>query len=98
HPDRHSFPTRLSSDLTFTAMVAATSPGMGTPTGMVTFRDGAAVLGTGTLDSTGRAALSTSTLGSGSHTITAVYSGDTNFTSSTRSEEHTSELQSRGHL
>ena len=56
-------------------------PGAGTPTGTVTFYDGTDSLGTGTLSS-GDATLSTSSLSVGSHSITSVYSGDTDFTGS----------------
>jgi hypothetical protein len=66
--------------VTFTASV--TSPATGTPTGTVTFQDGAATVGTGTL-SGGIATLTTSMLAGGVHSITAVYGGDGNFTTST---------------
>jgi hypothetical protein len=69
--------------LTFTATVKATSPGSGTPTGTVTFSDGTSVLGTGTLNSSGTATFTTSGLAVGSHSITDVYGGDTNYTTST---------------
>jgi len=72
-------PSTFGQAVTFTATVTATS---GTPTGMVTFKDGTTTLGTGTL-SGGKAMLTTSTLAAGSHSITAVYGGDANFTSST---------------
>lgn len=55
----------------------------GTPTGNVTFRDGSTVIGTGTLDASGKTTFTSSTLTSGSHTITATYEGDDNFASST---------------
>jgi hypothetical protein len=64
----------------FTATVAPQS-GNGTPTGTVTFSDGATSLGTATLTS-GTATFSTATLSNGSHTITAAYSGDANFSAS----------------
>jgi hypothetical protein len=64
--------------VTFTATVTVTS-GTGTPTGTVTFKDGGTTLGTGTVGVGGVATFATSTLSSGSHTITAVYGGDTNF-------------------
>ncbi|MFE2750354.1 Ig-like domain-containing protein, partial [Streptomyces scopuliridis] len=67
---------------TLTATVAAVPPGAGTPTGTVDFFDGATLLGTGTL-SGGVATFTTSALSVGSHLLTAVYSGDTNFTGST---------------
>ena len=70
--------------VTFTATVKAASPGSGTPTGTVTFYDGTTDLGNGTL-SAGTATFSTTFVVVGSHSITAVYSGDTNFTTSTSS-------------
>jgi uncharacterized protein (TIGR03437 family) len=54
----------------------------GVPSGMVTFRDGATVLGTALLDSTGTARLFGVALPIGSHSITATYPGDGNFTGS----------------
>lgn len=51
--------------------------------GTVTFRDGSATLGTATLNASGIATLVTSALGGGSHTLTAVYAGDTNNSGST---------------
>jgi hypothetical protein len=71
----------LQRNITFTAhVVAATS---GTPTGSVNFNDGATSLGSATLDGSGNASLSLSTLAAGSHSITLAYAGDGNFTSST---------------
>jgi hypothetical protein len=67
---------------TFTATVTAKAPGSGTPTGYVTFMDGTAVLGTGSL-SGGVAVLTVSNLTAGMHTLTGVYSGDTNYITST---------------
>src|SRR5262249_60042026 len=65
------------------AAVPAARPGTGTPTGSATFWDGAAALGTPvTIDATGRAVLTTTALAAGQHTITAVYSGDDNFLTS----------------
>jgi hypothetical protein len=66
----------------FTATVAPVS-GTGTPTGTVTFKDGATQIGTGTLNASGSATFSTSGLAVGAHSVTAVYSGDANFSSST---------------
>ena len=57
----------------------------GTPSGTVSFRDGSAQLGTATLDANGTASLTTASLAAASHTITAVYAGDANFTASTSS-------------
>jgi hypothetical protein len=77
-------PSLYGQSVTFTATVAAVSPGSGTPSGTVTFEDSGNVIGTRTL-SAGQATYSTSTLTVGSHTITAVYGGDTNFSASTSS-------------
>lgn len=74
-------PSVYGNTVTFTATV--THPNPGTPTGYVTFLDGATVLGTGELSPAGQAIFSTAILSAGSHSITAVYSGDVNFASST---------------
>lgn len=70
--------------VTFTATVSSATT---TPTGSVTFMDGVTTLSTGTLNGSGIATYITSTLSiAGSpHSITAVYSGDTNFSPSTSS-------------
>ena len=68
-------PTLLQNAVTFTATVSSTA---GTPTGTVNFLDGATPLGSGLL-SGGVATLTTSALAAGSHNITAIYIGDTNF-------------------
>jgi hypothetical protein len=68
--------------VTFTATVAPVSPGAGTPTGTVEFEEGTTDLGSGTLTN-GVATFSTATLATGSNAITAVYSGDSNFLTST---------------
>ena len=75
-------PICTGQPVTFTAIVNAVAPGAGTPTGTVTFKDGAATLGSSTL-STGQATFTTSSLASGNHTISATYNGSTNFNSST---------------
>ena len=64
--------------------VAVTSPASGTPTGSVTFKDGSSTLATVAMTS-GIAGFQTSTLSGGSHSITAVYGGDTNYSGSTSS-------------
>src|SRR5256884_8289270 len=65
-------PSIAGAAVTFTASV--TSPVTGTPTGTVTFQDGASALGTGTL-SGGTATFTTSGLTAGTHSITAIYGG-----------------------
>ena len=73
-----SNPADPGQPITFTAAVSAVAPATGTPTGTVTFLDGATTLGTQAL-SYGVAAFSTASLAGGSHSITASYSGDPNF-------------------
>ena len=52
--------SNLGQAVTFTATVKPSTAGSGAPTGTVTFFDGAATLGTATLDTTGRARFTTS--------------------------------------
>jgi hypothetical protein len=74
-------PSVFGQSVTLTAQVTT---GSGTPTGTVTFYDGANPLGTVSL-SGGTAGLSTSSLTVGSHSITASYSGDSNYGGATSS-------------
>ncbi len=69
--------------VTFTAAVTVVAPGTGSPTGSVSFLDGATLLGVAPLDGSGHAAFTTSTLIAGAHAITARYGGDGSFTAST---------------
>ena len=71
-------PSYFSEAVTFSVAITAASPGSGTPSGTVTFYDGATPIDTQTL-SGGDATFSTSSLSVGSHQITAIYSGDANF-------------------
>ncbi|HBI25381.1 TPA: hypothetical protein DDX30_01165 [Candidatus Wolfebacteria bacterium] len=72
-------PSTYGDSVTFTATTTATA---GTPSGTVTFFDGATPLATSTLTG-GVATLATSSLNVATHSITAVYNGDTNFNAST---------------
>ncbi len=65
---------------TSVTLTAAVSPSGAT--GTITFYDGSTSLGTGTLAS-GSASLATSTLSVGAHSITAVYGGNSSYTTST---------------
>ena len=76
-------PAVCGQSVTFTATVAAVSPGAGTPTGTVIFKDGKTVLGTRTLDTSGMATFTASSLRVGTHAITAVYQANTNCLGST---------------
>jgi streptogramin lyase len=75
-------PSILGQSVMFTASVTPQSDPIPLPSGTVTFKDGTITLGTGTLSS-GTATLTTSLLAPGSHSITAVYGGDSNYSGST---------------
>jgi hypothetical protein len=64
------------SSVTFTAKVVAPNSA---PTGTVNFLDGSSTIGSATLDNTGTATLTTSTLTVGTHSITAVYANNADF-------------------
>ena len=77
-------PSTFGQNVTFTASLTAS--GSPTPSGTVTFLDGATPLGPAvTLAGGTTATFLSSTLTVGTHSITAQYSGDTNYTSSTSS-------------
>jgi len=77
-------PSVFGQSVTITATVTVSGGGAGTPTGSVTFFDNGGSLGSSSLNGSGQATLSTSTLSVGAHTaITATYSGDSNFNGST---------------
>src|SRR5262249_5056131 len=69
-------PTVFGQPVTFTATVTPTLAGAGTPSGRVTFFDGATALGSAPLDAGGHARLTTAALAPGGHAITATYGGD----------------------
>ena len=80
-------PSVFGQPVKFTALVRASVSGVGTPTGIVNFKDttGPAgsqttvLLGSGALGSDGRATFSTNSLTPGLHLITASYPGDSAF-------------------
>ena len=76
-------PWVFGQSVTLTATVSVQSPGVGLPSGTLTFEDGGSSLGTAVLDSSSGSTLSISSLALGMHSITAVYSGDSNFNVST---------------
>ena len=69
----------MAKPVTFTATVV---PAAGHVTGSVTFKDGATTLGTVVVDASGMAALTTSSLSVGTHTISASYVPTANFSAS----------------
>jgi large repetitive protein len=79
-------PSIFGQSTTLVATVTATAPGAGTPSGTVTFKDGSvAVTGCtnpATLNGSGVASCATTGLSTGTRSITAVYAGDGNFTTS----------------
>ncbi|GAH35390.1 unnamed protein product, partial [marine sediment metagenome] len=72
-------PSNYGTSLSFTATVAAVAPATQTPTGNVSFYDGTTLLGTQALNGAGTATFTTSTLSADTHSITAQYTGDTNY-------------------
>jgi CSLREA domain-containing protein/uncharacterized repeat protein (TIGR01451 family) len=88
-------PITLGDTVTFTATVTANPPASGTPTGLVMFFDGSTPLAGGKL-SAGQATFSTAVLAVGSHSITAIYQGDANFTASPLSSPITETVNLRG--
>src|SRR5207253_1431361 len=68
--------------VTVTATVTQAS-GTVTPTGTVTFKDGATTLGTGALDGSGQAKFAISSLSVSNHILSSVYGGDGNYNTST---------------
>jgi hypothetical protein len=69
-------PSSYAQPVTFTATVTS---GVGIiPTGTVNFNDGSTTIGSGTLNSSGVATFTTSSLAVGTHSIVAAYLGDSN--------------------
>ena len=66
----------VGTPVTFTARVAGN---FAVPGGPVQFLDGTTLIGTGTLNATGTAALTTSLLAVGTHVVSIAYAGNANF-------------------
>jgi len=75
-------PSVYGQPVTFTSTVTPTTA-VGTPTGTITFKDGGVALAPPVNMLAGSASLTLSTLTAGPHTISAVYSSDTVFATST---------------
>ncbi len=73
-------PAIIGTSVTFTAKIAGN---YATPSGTVSFMDGAATLGMATLDGNGGATFTTSSLALGTHPITVVYNGTSDFNPAT---------------
>jgi hypothetical protein len=73
-------PSLIGQLITFTANVLGSDP---IPTGSVSFYDGSALLTSSTLDSKGATIYATNSLSAANHAITAVYSGNSVYSSAT---------------
>jgi hypothetical protein len=73
-------PAGMGQTVTLTAGVTG---GGASPTGAVTFYDGATALGAGALDASGHVTYTTATLTLGTHALTAAYAGNAIYPSST---------------
>lgn len=74
-------PAKYGEAVTFTATITHTATPV--PTGTVTFKDGTTVLGSIAVGATGTAKYETAKLAVGTHSITAVYNGDSHYIGST---------------
>ena len=72
-------PQAAGQTVTLTAKVVSVAPGSGVPNGTVTFMDGATTLGTAPVNASGVAIFTTTSLAVGPHSITATYSGSSNY-------------------
>jgi hypothetical protein len=78
-------PSLPGSDLTFTVVMSAVSPGSGTPTGKVQFRLDGSALGSAVALSGGMASFAWVGPSPGSHIVGAEYAGDGDFVGTTNS-------------
>jgi len=78
-------PSTFGETVVLSATVSVVSPGSGTPSGVVTFKDGSTTLGTGTLNGSGFASLPINSLSVGNHVLTAEYGGGPDYSGSTSS-------------
>jgi hypothetical protein len=72
-------PVAAGQSVTLTATVTPTATYASVPTGTVAFDNGSTALGTGTLNSSGVATYTTSTLAPNTYSLTAIYSGDSTY-------------------
>ena len=92
-PQRRSSPASVNPSVsgqtvTYTATVSSVAPASGTRPGTVAFQDGGVVIASCAAKAVavnGTATCAIAYTGPGTHTITAIYSGDANFTTSTAS-------------
>ena len=83
-------PSKTGQTVTYTASVLAQSPGSGTPSGAVTFKNGGTVItctgGSQTLNGSGTATCQTSFNTAGTKTIVATYGGTANYLTSSSAD------------
>jgi hypothetical protein len=72
-------PSPFGANVTFTATVTAVSPGSGTPTGTIQFYVDSVAFGSPVALAGGAATISGASLSTGTHAVSAQYSGDGNF-------------------
>ena len=75
-------PSNFGQTVIISATVSSLPAGGGTPTGMITFQDGATVIGQAPLDPSGVAFITWPNLTPGNHNIVATYASDTLFAAS----------------
>jgi hypothetical protein len=81
-------PVAAGQSVTLTATVTPTATYASVPTGAIQFQDGSTTLGTAvTLDATGKATYTSTTLTPGTHDLTAVYSGDSTYPGSDTTQQ-----------
>ncbi len=76
-------PVAWKQFVTLAVSVNVAGNGLVVPSGSVVFKDGATVIGTSALSRLGRASISTNALSPGAHSITAEFSGDSNYEAAT---------------
>ncbi|MEV6319564.1 Ig-like domain-containing protein, partial [Streptomyces sp. NPDC051776] len=81
-------PSVFGQAVTFTAAVTPVAPGVGTPTGTVTFTESSGGTVTVPLDANGIATVTADTLPARTYSGTATYNGDGNFAPSTGTHTH----------
>jgi hypothetical protein len=78
-------PAVAGQNIVFQALVTGLGSGPAPPTGVVALQSGSTVLGTATLNGSGAASFTTSFPTQGNQTVTASYTGDSNYTPSSTS-------------
>jgi sugar lactone lactonase YvrE len=75
-------PVWIGAAVTYTATVSGAAGGLA-PTGTITFYDGATALGTGTLNASGQASITSAPTTTGTHSIKAIVAAENNYVTAT---------------